>query len=97
MDFKFGGDGRRIEQEGEGGVMKTMFFHEKNSSMAFTFYYRIQSHSHLLAGWHVVLLGLAIIVAMVTVTGCASSKYKLADKDTPPPIADEPHLKPATP
>jgi hypothetical protein len=73
MDFKFGGDGRRIEPEGE-------------DSMAFTFYYRIRRHSHLLAGWNVVLLGLAIIVAMVTVTGCASSKYKLADKDTPPPV-----------
>jgi hypothetical protein len=66
--------------------MKTMFMREKNSSIALTSYYRIWRHHFIYPGRQVVLLGLAIIVAMVTVTGCASSKYKLADKDTPPPV-----------
>lgn len=55
--------------------------------MALTFYHRIRSYPIIHPGWHVVLLGLAVIIAMFNMTGCASSKYKLAKKDTPPPIA----------
>jgi hypothetical protein len=66
--------------------MKTMILSEKNSSMALAFYHRNRLHPLIYHGWQILLLGFAVIVAMVTVTGCASSKYKLAKKDTPPPV-----------
>jgi hypothetical protein len=54
--------------------------------MALIFYHRIRRYPLIYPGWHLLLFGLAVIVAMFTMTGCASSKYKLAKKNTPPPI-----------
>jgi hypothetical protein len=65
-----------------GGLMNTVILHQKVILTASTSF--LNAHYNILKKWFLRLLCLILIATIVTLTGCATSKYKLAKKDTPP-------------
>ena len=56
--------------------------------MMMTLYYKIRKKPFVFSRRHISLIKLPVIIFIITITGsgCAFSRYKLAKKDTPPPV-----------
>ena len=65
--------------------MNTVLLHNKVTLIASAPSHKTQHNMLKLPRWCLCLLGLILVVIIAAFTGCASSKYRLADKDTPPP------------